>query len=460
MASATGTSTTGCKSTTASASTGTTATCNIALTKSGPALTHIGDVETYNYTVTTTGNLPVTVDKATGLTDDKCAPAKYQSGDTDNDGKLEKGESWAFTCDYTVLADHVDAESNIVNTATVVGTLKVISYSYDNDGVARSSTSGGCSAHGKKAKSSTGCGGGCSAHGKKAKSSTGCGGGCSSSHGKKAKSSTGCGGGCSGLATASTFGGDTCTTVKTITLKATAKWKMRVAFPGIDVTKSATPASVKVGGTIAYKVDVKNTGDIDLTVTPKDVGCTGFDATPFALAVGATKSLTCTHVATLADGSIYHNEACATGVDAAGGMASDCDHTDTPIDPPVTTTSEPPVTGVQTPGQVVLGERITPGTARLLGRTGCASTAFNARIRGTKIARVVFSLDGKTLKRLAKPNLRGSYAVRINPKSMRIGIHRLVATVTFKSGSGTKAKKLRLSFQRCARALADPRFTG
>jgi hypothetical protein len=43
---------------------------------------------------------------------------------------------------------------------------------------------------------------------------------------------------------------------------------------------------------------------------------------------------------------------------------------------------------------------------------------------------------------------------------MRIGVHRLVASITFQRGSGTKAKTIRLSFQRCARKLAAPRFTG
>jgi hypothetical protein len=43
---------------------------------------------------------------------------------------------------------------------------------------------------------------------------------------------------------------------------------------------------------------------------------------------------------------------------------------------------------------------------------------------------------------------------------MKIGVHRLVVSVTFQKGTGTKPKKLRLSFQRCAHKLAAPRFTG
>ena len=109
---------------------------------------------------------------------------------------------------------------------------------------------------------------------------------------------------------------------------------------------------------------------------------------------------------------------------------------------------------------MIAPERVTPGSARLIGATGCAAKAFNARVRGTKVKTVTFVLDGKTIKRFTKTSRSGVYAVRINPAKMRIGVHRLVVSVTFRKGSGTKPKKLRLSFQRCARKLAVPRFTG
>ena len=110
--------------------------------------------------------------------------------------------------------------------------------------------------------------------------------------------------------------------------------------------------------------------------------------------------------------------------------------------------------------QIVLGERITPGRARLLGPTGCTAGAFNARIRGVKVAKVVFILDGHRIKTLTRRNFRGTYAVRIDPSRLRVGVHRLVAKVTFQRGSGTKARTYRLAFQRCPRALRAPRFTG
>jgi hypothetical protein len=116
--------------------------------------------------------------------------------------------------------------------------------------------------------------------------------------------------------------------------------------------------------------------------------------------------------------------------------------------------------GNQPSGQLVAGDKITPGAARLFGPTGCRASAFRARVAGSKIARVVFILDGRTLKTLSKPNFRKAFAVRINPAKLRIGVHRLSVTVTFAKGSGTRPKTMKLSFQRCARRLQAPRFTG
>ncbi|HEX4733616.1 MAG TPA: hypothetical protein VH247_04325 [Thermoleophilaceae bacterium] len=110
--------------------------------------------------------------------------------------------------------------------------------------------------------------------------------------------------------------------------------------------------------------------------------------------------------------------------------------------------------------QEVLGTRIGPGRARLLAPTGCVARTFRARVRGVRIARVVFKLDGHRIKTLTRKNFRGTYAVRIDPRHLRLGVHRLVATVTFQRGSATKAKTYRLAFQRCPRALRAPRFTG
>jgi hypothetical protein len=110
--------------------------------------------------------------------------------------------------------------------------------------------------------------------------------------------------------------------------------------------------------------------------------------------------------------------------------------------------------------QVVLPERIVPGSARLLAPTGCVARAFNARVSGQNVARVVFKLDGKKIKTLTKPNAGTRFQVRVNPAKLKIGVHRILATVTFKPATKKKAQTFRISFQRCAKKLAAPRFTG
>src|SRR5205807_6696976 len=106
-----------------------------------------------------------------------------------------------------------------------------------------------------------------------------------------------------------------------------------------------------------------------------------------------------------------------------------------PCDYTITFSSAETVTGAdfgnQPPQQAVLGERVAAPQAKLLGATGCAGTPFAARVRGTSIAQVLFVLDGKVLKVIKRPDKSGAYTVRLDPRGMRPGVHRLVATVTF-----------------------------
>jgi hypothetical protein len=110
--------------------------------------------------------------------------------------------------------------------------------------------------------------------------------------------------------------------------------------------------------------------------------------------------------------------------------------------------------------QIVLGERVVPGSARLLAPTGCVGRAFNARVSGQNVAKVVFKLDGKTIKTLTKPNAGTRFQVRVNPAKMKIGVHRILATVNFTAATKKAPQTFRISFQRCAKKLAAPRFTG
>ena len=70
-----------------------------------------GGPVTYTYTVTNTGNVPLT---GVTVTDDVCSPVTYQSGDANNDGKLDIAETWTYTCTQTLTA-------STTNTGTAIG---------------------------------------------------------------------------------------------------------------------------------------------------------------------------------------------------------------------------------------------------------------------------------------------------------------------------------------------------
>ncbi len=50
---------------------------------------------TYTYEVTNVGNVALS---NVGVSDDKCSPVTYESGDADHDSKLDLSETWTFTC--------------------------------------------------------------------------------------------------------------------------------------------------------------------------------------------------------------------------------------------------------------------------------------------------------------------------------------------------------------------------
>ena len=111
--------------------------------------------------------------------------------------------------------------------------------------------------------------------------------------------------------------------------------------------------------------------------------------------------------------------------------------------------------------QVVLGARIVPGVARMTGKTGCVTgKGFYARMRGKKMLRVVFFLDGKAIKSVAQPRDNRTYRARINLAKLAMGQHTVAAKVTFRPDSHTRSKTIRLTFERCARQLHAPQFTG
>jgi uncharacterized repeat protein (TIGR01451 family) len=226
-----------------------------------------------------------------------------------------------------------------------------------------------------------------------------------------------------------------------------------IVHPAIAIDKSG-PARANAGDKVAYTLTVTNPGDesfAEATVKVADAQCNGDpvtligkggDASPASLDPGDTWTYTCS-VQTTAGQTSIHNVASVTGCDQYGKCVNASDDADTVLD-----------------AQIVAPIRVTPGTAKLAGATGCQSRAFNARIRGSKIATVTFVLDGKVVKKVKNTKNASLIALRVNPSKLKLGVHRLVVNITFQAGSGTKPKTLRLSFQRCGKKLISPRFTG
>jgi hypothetical protein len=134
-------------------------------------------------------------------------------------------------------------------------------------------------------------------------------------------------------------------------------------------------------------------------------------------------------------------------------------------DPPVTTSVTPPAPpapvavtapSATRPAAPRTPARVVRGAARLQAPDGCRSTTFRVRVSGRQIRRVTVSLDGRPLRTFTRA--RSSYAVRIDPRKLGAGVHRIAVRVTFTTQSGTRSRTLRSVFQRCLQVA--PRFTG
>jgi len=95
----------------------------ISVEKEGPEYAHVGDIITYDYTVSNTGYVPLS---NVTVIDDKVGNVLDFSGDDNTNGLLDLEEDWIFTADYIVPSDVV---SPLVNTATASGTNPLL----DND---------------------------------------------------------------------------------------------------------------------------------------------------------------------------------------------------------------------------------------------------------------------------------------------------------------------------------------
>jgi hypothetical protein len=135
-----------------------------------------------------------------------------------------------------------------------------------------------------------------------------------------------------------------------------------------------------------------------------------------------------------------------------------------PQEPPTNTppADQPAVQAISPTPQVrVSPARVRPGSARLRGPSGCPTTsAVAATVSGRRIVKVTFYVDGRKVKTLTHANRNGAWVLPMNVKRFAFGTHRVRVTVQFAKSSQTKAKTLRLSFNRCHPAIVKPQFTG
>ena len=98
----------------------------INVTKSGPATAGIGELVTYTFTVTNSGEVPLS---NVTVVDDVAGTVTYQSGDTNSNNKLDVSETWTYTATWTVAT----TPDPLVNTVTASGTSGNTTYTDDDD---------------------------------------------------------------------------------------------------------------------------------------------------------------------------------------------------------------------------------------------------------------------------------------------------------------------------------------
>jgi hypothetical protein len=138
-----------------------------------------------------------------------------------------------------------------------------------------------------------------------------------------------------------------------------------------------------------------------------------------------------------------------------------------PNTPPRVNTPVVPVAPVVTPAaprsavEAVVVRRRARGTAQIAGVRACTVSSVPLRVRGRLIRRVTFFVDGRRVGTVTRANAAGQFQVRVDPRRMRAGTHRVRAQVQFRSGAGP-SRALRMSFRVCARPArqVQPNFTG
>ena len=467
----------------------------VLVVKEGPATVFHGDQITYTFTVTNAGNSPL---HDVTVADDRCEPVVLQQkNNSDGDDVLEnagtpdatESESWVYTCTTTIDAEHSDDEEDpIVNTVTATGkdeednpvtdtdthTTDILHPTIDIDkkvriaGVGEYVDSGLESYVGDTLEyqftvtspppGDVGLAVSFADPRCDAGTLTGPAGDDGDALLEPGETWVY---GCTHVITAADpdplpntarVTGQVPETDKTVEDEDSSS--VDILHPAIDIEKSG-PAEATAGDVLSYSLAVTNPGDVEFAsdqVVVTDPGCDdqpalaskNGDPTPDFLNPGDNWTYTCSH-ATAAGQTSFLNVANVTGKDRNGREVTDTDDLPTLLNQ-----------------QAVLPEpEIINGAARLRGPSGCVKGPFRATVRGSRIARVTFFVDGKRFRRINAPNGEGTrFTVKINPRGRGFGVHRVTARVEFASASQTQTRTLRLSFQRCRKQVVRPRFTG
>jgi hypothetical protein len=83
----------------------------------------------------------------------------------------------------------------------------------------------------------------------------------------------------------------------------------------------------------------------------------------------------------------------------------------------------------------------------------CQLRPVNARVRGSLVRKVVFTLDGRVVKRVTRPDADGNFAVQVERDSLPRGKHVLRAKVIFVRRADRRPEVLRLAIRRCPERL-------
>jgi hypothetical protein len=222
--------------------------------------------------------------------------------------------------------------------------------------------------------------------------------------------------------------------------------------PVIAIDKSG-PASALAGTAVEYTLLVSDPGatsfpaakvvvsDALCSSTPVLVTKNG-DSSPDFLNPGDRWTYTCS-VATQPGQTAVHNTGNVTGTDTNNNPASASDTADTVLNQPAQ--------GVAP---------LLPGSSQLRGPTGCISSRTHVlTVRGQRIARVSFYIDGRYVGTRTKPNRGTAFTVTVRGSRLRRGSHSVVARITYQGETTPQTRTLMLAFARCARAVT-PKFTG